>query len=123
MIKLIDINDITEYKPISLNLDVTKKLNFAIEEAQKYDVMPFLGDTLYILLEQDYSTGSPEFSNQIYSDLFNGCDYVEGNMTYRQGGVKAMIVYYAYARYVASSNVNHSAFGLVKNKRPFNRYK
>lgn len=112
MIKLIDINDIVELKPMSLNTDVSKKLNFCIEEAQKYDVSPFLGDTLYILLETDF-TNSPSLGQNIYADLFNGCDYTFSQRTFRHGGVKAMLVYYAYARYVQNSNVNPSAFGIV----------
>ncbi|MES2397895.1 MAG: hypothetical protein V4549_17920 [Bacteroidota bacterium] len=113
MIKLIDINDIIELKPMSLNTDVTKKLNFCIEEAQKYDVMPFLGDTLYILLETDFSN-SPSLGEDIYADLFNGCDYVHGTRTFRHGGIKALLTYYAYSRYVQNSTVNASAFGLVE---------
>ncbi|HJY63761.1 MAG TPA: hypothetical protein VJ455_06370 [Ignavibacteria bacterium] len=114
MIKLIDINDIITLKPMSLNTDVTKKLTFCIEEAQKYDVMPFLGDTLYILLETDYSTGSPEFSQAKYSKLFNGCDYVYGSEKYRHGGIKAMLIYYSYARHLQNSKVNPTAFGMVE---------
>lgn len=114
MIKLIDINDIVALKPMSLNTDVSKKLTFCIEEAQKYDIMPFLGDTLYILLEADYNSTSPEFTQQIYADLFNGCDYVEGNETLRQGGVKSMLIYYSYARYLQNSKTNPTAFGVVE---------
>lgn len=98
---------------MSVNTDVTKKLNFCIDEAQKYDVAPFLGDTLYILMEADFSTGSPQFSEQKYSDLFNGCDYTYAQRTHRHGGIKAMLIYYAFSRYVSNSNVNHTAFGLV----------
>lgn len=114
MIKLIDRNDIILLKPMSLNTDVTKKLTFCIEEAQKYDVMPFLGDSLYILLEADYSTGSPEFSQDKYSKLFNGCDYVYSGITHRHGGIKAMLTYYAYARHLQNSKVNPTAFGMAE---------
>lgn len=114
MIQLIGISDIQNLKPISTNVDITKKLNFCIEEAQKYDVMPFLGDSLYIELESDFNAGSPQFSQQKYSKLFNGSDYTYGGRTFRNGGIKSMLVYYAYSRYVSNSNVNHSAFGLVE---------
>ena len=114
MIKLIDINDIITLKPMSLNTDVGKKLTFCIEEAQKYDVTPFLGDSLYILMELDFSTGSPEFGTLKYSKLFNGCDYIYSQQTFRHGGIKSMLIYYSYARYLQNSKVNPTAFGLVE---------
>lgn len=113
MKQLITINDIIELKPMSVNIDVTKKLNFCISEAQKYDVMPFLGDTLYLLMEADF-TEPNTFATAKYEQLFNGSDYQYSNRTFRHEGIKAMLIYYAYARYVQNSNVNHTAFGLVE---------
>ncbi len=113
MIQLIDINDIITLKPMSLNTDVTKKLNFCIDEAQKYDIAPFLGDNLYILLEADF-VSSPSLGDQIYADLFNGSDYTCRQIKHRHGGIKSMLIYYAYARHVSNSKVNASAFGMVE---------
>ena len=114
MIYLIDINDIITLKPMSTNTNVEKKLTFGIGEAQNYDVMPFLGDTLYILMEADFNTSSPEFSEERFSNLFNGSDYICGSQTKRHGGIKSMLIYYSYARYLQNSKSNPTAFGVVE---------
>ncbi|CAB4152549.1 hypothetical protein UFOVP606_15 [uncultured Caudovirales phage] len=110
IVKLITIEDIIAYKPMSINTDVTKKLNTFIQEAQEFDVASFLGDAFYMALENDF-IAQPSLT--IYSDLFNGCSYVYDGITYRHRGVKAMLVYYTYSRYIANSQSNQTAFGVV----------
>lgn len=109
--KLITIEDILAFKPMSINTDVTKKLNTFIQEAQEFDVAPFLGDALYLAIEEDF-LASPSLSE--FSDLFNGCEYTYNGVKYRHRGVKAMIVYFAYGRYIANAQSNQTAFGVVQ---------
>jgi hypothetical protein len=113
--KLITIDNIIEYKPMSINTDVTKKLNTYIQEAQEFDVMKFLGDEFYIALENDFIA---QPSLPTYSDLFNGSEYIYAGVTYRHRGIKAMLIYYAYARYLANTQSNQTAFGNVAKTNP-----
>ena len=67
MIKLITLADIRTYKQISSNLNAIK-IDSEINEAQEFDLRPFMGDEFYLALLDDFSA-SP--SLQIYDDLFN----------------------------------------------------
>jgi hypothetical protein len=115
IIQLIKIEDIASLKPISMNTDVTKKLNTFIQEAQEFDVMKFLGDEFYISLETDFAA---QPSLAVYSDLFNGCSYTYQGVTYRHRGIKTMLVYYSYARFIANVQSNQTAFGNVMKVTP-----
>lgn len=111
MTRLIDINDILEYKPLSINTNEAKKISPFIQEAQEFDVSPFLGDAFYMAIEDDFNA-SP--SLQDFYDLFNGSTYTYSGKEYRHKGLKAVLVYYAYARYVANAHTNQTAFGVVQ---------
>jgi hypothetical protein len=114
-VQLIKIEDIQKVKPISSNADVNKKLNTFILEAQEFDLVPFLGDEFYISLEEDF-VAQP--SLETYSDLFNGCEYTYSGVKYRHRGVKQMLVYFAYSRYLADVQSNQTAFGNVVKSTP-----
>ena len=109
MIKLITLADIRTYKQISSNLNAIK-IDSEINEAQEFDLRPFMGDEFYLALLDDFSN-SP--SLQLYDDLFNGCTYTYGGNTYQHDGIKAMLCYYAFSRYLNNSNTNATAFGTV----------
>lgn len=107
---LITLQDIRELKSISLNLKSEKELEPHIMEAQNFDLRPFLGDTFYLALVEDLNA-SP--SLQEFADLWNGSTYQYGGETFIQEGLKAMLIYNSYARYLPHSNVQTTATGLV----------
>ena len=109
-IRLITIEDIAAVKPISLNTDVQKKLNTFIQEAQEFDLVKFLGDAFYMAIEADFAA---QPSLETYSDLFNGCEYTYNGVQYRHRGLKTVLIYYAYAKYLANAQSNQTAFGNV----------
>lgn len=113
MIQLISLSDIQEFKELSSNINVGKKVNLYVIEAQKFDIVPFLGETLYILLENDF-VQSPSLPTQIYRDLFEGSEYTVGTRTYRHEGIRSVLAYFSYGRIVANSKVNSTAFGIVE---------
>lgn len=115
IIYLIRIEDIQAIKPISGNLDINKKLNPYIREAQEFDITKFLGDEFYIALEEDFAA-QPSLAT--YADLFNGCEYQYDGRTYRHRGIKAMLIEFAYARYKSNAQVNDTAFGTVVKTTP-----
>lgn len=104
MAELIDITDIQAFKPISANIDVAKKVVPYIIEAQEFDLRPILGEELYV----DVITNPDD-----YTDLLDPKTYTYQGKTYQHNGLKAVLVYYAYARYKSNSNANDTAFGTV----------
>lgn len=109
MTALITLADIRTFKAISSSLNALK-LDSEINEAQEFDLRPFLGDEFYLALISDFAA-SPSLAT--YSDLFNGSTYTYGSRTYQHDGLKAVLCYYAYARYLNNSNTNATAFGTV----------
>ena len=114
---LITITDIQEFKPISKNTDTDKKLNPFILEAQEFELRPFLSDQFYMELLNQFKA-SPQFPNSAYDDLFNGSTWTSGTQTYQNPGLKVVLVYYAYAKYLNRANTNSTAFGMVAKNNP-----
>ena len=115
MANLITITDIKVLKPISINVDTTKKLNTFINEAQVFDLRPILGDEFYLALVADIDA-SPSLVK--YGDLWNGNTYTSGSDTYVNYGLKNVLICYAYARYLRASQTNQTAFGVVQKSNP-----
>jgi hypothetical protein len=110
MTQLITISDIIGLKTISVNVNADKKLNPFILEAQQFDLKELMGSEFYLEFINDF-VGSPSLS--LYSDLFNGCEFVYCEKTIRHEGIKSVLAYLSYARYVLNSNVEATAFGTV----------
>lgn len=115
MIQLITISDFTQYKSLSVNLNTAKKLDPFILEAQQFDLKKILGDAFYLDFIKDFSA-SPTLSK--YYDLWNGSEFSYHNQTVRQEGLKIVLCYLSYARYVLNSNVESTAFGTVNKITP-----
>lgn len=112
---LITLEEIRAVKTIALNIQQAKELTPYILEGQNFDLGKLLGDAFYLALIDDF-TASPSLTT--YSDLFNGGSYVHNSVTYYNYGLKNLIVYYAYARYVANSNVIATPTGFVHKTNP-----
>lgn len=108
---LITLADIQALKPISSNVNELKALKPFILEAQEFDVRPFLGDEFWIDLVNDFDA-SPSLAT--YSDLFNGSTYVYSGVTYKHEGIKAMLIYYTYSRYLNNAQTSVTPFGVVQ---------
>jgi pyruvate formate-lyase activating enzyme-like uncharacterized protein len=96
-----DFKDYNRQVSNSLHNDV---LNMHISDAQLQDLKPLLGERLYnkIML-------NPEN----YTELINGGTYECGNVTYTNVGLKAVIVYFAYARFMYYGSEINTAFATV----------
>lgn len=108
---LVSLSDFGDFKQITSNLNAGIKLNPAIREAQEFDLRPLMGTEFYLALCDDFEA-SPSLSE--YEDLFNGSRYTRGDVLCEHNGIKAVLIYYAYARYLATSMVNSTPFGLVQ---------
>lgn len=91
-----------------------EKLCIAIDEAKMFDLSPLLCD-FYYDIKNHWSDTSGDFF-----DLINGSDYqnCSGN-TEHQVGLKRVLVYYAYARYVIINNFDDTPNGGVTKTNDF----
>lgn len=90
MIKLITRSDIALYRQISKTPN-DAKLNEMILDAQMLDLQPLIGESFYNKL-----ISAPED----YVDLLGGGSYEVDGVTYTNYGLKMVLCYYAYARYI-----------------------
>lgn len=111
---LISIADFYKYVEISPNTDATKTLDPYILQAEQFDLRPFLGDALYFDINSNITV-------QQYIDLLNGKDYTPTNSVnqLRYEGLKQALVYFAYARYLTSSNIRPTATGFVRKENQY----
>jgi len=112
---LITITDIQEFKPLSKNTDTDKTVNPFILEAQEFDIRPILSDAFYSELITQIKSGSPSAE---YDELFNGSIYSDGGIDKTNPGLKSVLVYYSYSRYLNRANTNSTAFGMVQKNNP-----
>ena len=102
--KLIDSSDIQQYKQVSDTV-YTDVLDAQIIDAQFQDVAPLLGELLFNDILND--PGS-------YTDLLDGGLYTYNGITYTNYGLKAVISYYTYARYVYFGSNVDTPFSMVE---------
>jgi hypothetical protein len=83
-----------------------------VSEAQLFDIKHWLGDALLMEIIGQASTNPTTFSiaNQT---LLNGGTYVYQGCTYFFQGLKACIIYYAFARMTNRISFNYTAAGIV----------
>ena len=109
---LISFADFEPFKAIAVSVNAREKVEPIILEAQQFDLRPKLGEALYYALLADYDA-TPQLA--VYGDLYNGATYtdIHGN-TVKWEGLKALLAYYTYARYVNTSHINATPFGIVQ---------
>lgn len=107
---LIDIDDIRNFKGISKNTDIPKKLEPHIQDAQLFDLKGVLGNEMYWDLVADLGA-SPAL--QKYANLWNEATWTFSGHTYKHLGLKSVLCFWAYARYMAENNETDSALGLI----------
>ncbi len=116
MTTLLTVDDFTPYRAISANINVIKKLLPYVGEAQQFDLKELMGSAFYLSFINDYAS-SPSFAN--YTDLWNGSEWIVDNKTYRHEGLKVVLIYLSYARYVMNSNIEETAHGTVIKKEEY----
>ena len=113
---LISLTDFDGFKNITSNINTVKRLDPYIREAQEFDLRRFLGEELYIDLIDDLDA-SP--SLETYGDLVTGSTYTKDGITYQHDGLKPVLVYFTYARYLENAGVASTNFGVVQKKNEF----
>ena len=113
--------DIRAIRPISENLNDTKRLVPYIDECEKLFVIKAIGAKKYVeietaVIESQKVTDPIELSEEIKS-LLDGCFYDDNNQ--RCEGLRKAVGYLAYSRFVRNQNVNATAFAIVAKKSEF----
>jgi hypothetical protein len=92
-----------ERKKVSENM-INLLFDRIASEVQAVDLRKLLGDEFYndMINRPDY-----------YEDLLDGTTYVKSGVTYTVAGLKSVLSYYFYARYIAESSVQDTFSGMV----------
>jgi hypothetical protein len=110
MTPLITKSDLDKYKLVADSVkNITTWPQF-VSEAQLFDIKSWLSDALLIELENQTITPPYSAANQI---LMDGGVYIYSLKTYLFQGLKACIVYYAFARFTNRTPYNYTAAGIV----------
>lgn len=113
---LITVADVKEFKGISSNINAEKDFLPLVTEAQIFDVAPILGDSFFL----DIITGlgnSPV--DEKWTELFEGKTYVYNTKTYQFFGLKAVIIYHAFARFLSNDGVQSTPSGFVTKQSQY----
>lgn len=109
---LISISDFAEIRNISTNVNDATRLKQFIKEAQELDIKPVFGEEMYYDLMKNSSQTK-------YSELLAGKDYTYNNYNYSFIGLKTIIVYYAWARFIENDNIKSTPTGFVTKTNEF----
>ena len=112
MISLVTFADLQNLKYIASSVKNNDSWSTFVSEAQLFDVKNWLGDCLLNELTTQALTLPTTFSaaNQI---LLDGGTYTYLSNTYIFQGLKAAIIYYAFARFTNRTAFNYTAAGIV----------
>jgi hypothetical protein len=105
---LVTIQELREKRQVSNNVkDILIEPH--IEDAEYVDLMPLLGNQLYIdIVDNPESTAKGD-----YPALLDGGTYVWNNKTYQHPGIKSVLIDFAVARYRLHGSDIDTPFGFV----------
>lgn len=107
---LINKNTVSEYLQVAIGCS-EQSFNIYIEEAQEFDLQPLIGEFFFNSLLKNKD-------NTDWQSLMNGGTYEYKKTSYRHSGIKKVLSYFTYARYMLKSNIVSSSHGLVIKKTP-----
>lgn len=111
MTTLVTKSDLDRYKYVADSVRNSAIWPQFVEEAQILDVK-WLGDGLLNEIITQYNT-SPQSLSIANQALLDGGRYIHNTKTYLFQGLKAAIIYYAFARFTSKSPYNYTANGIV----------
>ncbi len=112
MTSLVTLSDLAAYKYIQDSIKNSATWSLSVSEAQQLDVKIWLGDSLLNELISQFST-SPESLTALNNTLLNGGTYVYQSNTYLFQGLKAVIIYYAWGRFISRAPFNFTQAGIT----------
>lgn len=108
---LITRNDIAQYRQISKTPN-DAKLKEMILDAQMLDLQPLLGESLYNKIL---------YAPEEYEPLLEGGIYEIDGIGYTNYGLKMVLAYFSYARYVMFASMTDTPFSVVEKLNPDSR--
>lgn len=112
MISLVTKADLDQYKYIADSIKNSAIWPQFVSEAQMLDIKPWLTDALLLELITQQSTLPTSFS-AVNIALLDGGSYTYASRTYHFQGLRACIIYFAFARFTNRTSVNYTAAGIV----------
>ncbi len=112
MISLVSKADLDKYKYIADSVKNSTSWPQFVSEAQLFDVKIWLGDPLLNEIISQAST-LPTTITALNQTLLDGGTYTYLTKTYIFQGLKAAILYYAFARFTNRTPFNYTAAGIV----------
>jgi hypothetical protein len=112
MISLITKADLDQYKYVQDSVKNSTSWPQFVSESELLDVKIWLGDPLLneIVTQATTLPATISAANQI---LLDGGTYIYDGKTYIFQGLKAAIIYYAFARFTNRTSINYTAAGIV----------
>jgi len=101
---LIDRSEIAKHRELSRGVK-EDKIRPYIEDAQRLDIKPLLGERLYNAIVRTPAD---------HTDLLDGGEYQHDGQTYDHPGLKKVLSIFTYARYVMFGSYTDTAFGFVE---------
>ena len=118
MISLVTKKDLDCYKYVADSVKNAKTWEQYVSEAQQLDVKVWLGDALLNELLTQTAT-DPSTLSAANLALLNGGSYVYQTKTYLFQGLKAAIIYYAFARFTSRAPFNYTQAGITVKDTDF----
>lgn len=112
MISLVQKSDLDNYKYIADSVKNSASWPQFVSEAQMLDVKIWLTDALLMEIIGQEST-LPKTISANNQFLLDGGSYIYNSKTYHFQGLKAAIIYYAFARFTNRTAYNYTAAGIV----------
>lgn len=116
MVKLITASDIKERKGLSNNINLAKELDPHIEEAQEFDLRSWIGESFYLDIMDKFENNP---TDPVFLELFDGVKYTYDGNEYEHQGIKGVLVYLAYARYIGAANAQSTPTGFVQKNNQY----
>jgi len=118
MTPLITKDDLDNYKYVADSVKNSTVWPQFVSEAQMFEVKIWLGDALLNELIGQAETSPTSFTD-LNKTLLNGGSYVYQTKTYLFQGLKAAIIYYAFARFTSRQPYNYTAAGITVKDSDF----
>ena len=103
--------DVAKLLDVAHGVHVTHFDTF-IREAQLFDLKPILCEDFYYDVLYNKNT-------EPYATLLNGGNYIYNGRTYTFLGLKAVLAYFTYARFIMKSSNTSTSYGNVTKINPF----
>lgn len=111
-ILLINKNDFADFKTISRGVEIERIETFIIE-AQDFDLKEVMCRNFFFDVLKNYQ--APAYQKLIHGETYTDSDQNEIEFK----GLKSVLVYFAYARYILRGGVVDTGFGFVQKKTEF----